>query len=121
MQQRAMRQVHPAQVEKSYGSHAQMLLTGGAKRSFRDAERCADLVQIKRPVRICRQEILEPRNDRVMAANTRCGFDARAVRKTSDHDMDELILERPKHLGQFEDFGSVAGKLSNRPVELQEP
>src|ERR1700751_4166150 len=116
-----MREVHSAQVEKSYGSHAEMLLTGGAKRSLRDAERCADLGQIKRPVRIRRQEILEPCNNRGMAASTRCGFDACRVRKTSDHDMDELILERPKHLRQFEDFRSVVGKLSNRPVQLQEP
>src|SRR5437660_1610332 len=117
MQQRAMRQVHPAQGEKTDRAHAQMLLTGSAERSLRDADGCADFRQIQRPVGICGQVLLESRDDRVVAASTRCGSQANAIIcKTSDHDMDQLVFERAKHLRQLQDFGSVAGKLPNRPV-----
>jgi hypothetical protein len=61
-----MREVHPAQGEKTDRPHAQMLFAGGAKGSLRDADRCANFGEIKRPVGICLHKFLKPRNDGVL-------------------------------------------------------
>ncbi|OAF14750.1 hypothetical protein AXW67_17455 [Bradyrhizobium neotropicale] len=98
-----------------------MLFAGGAKRSLRDTYGAADFGEIKRPVGICRQKILETSDDRIVVTVTRFGFYADAVGETSDHDMDEFALQCAKHLRDLQHIWSVMGELSDRSVQLQQP
>ena len=65
-QERSPHEVHSAQGEIADWPHAEMLFAGGAKCSLRDADRCANFGEIKRPVGICLQEIFKPRDDGVV-------------------------------------------------------
>src|ERR1700730_6974639 len=117
-QERSPHEVHSAQGEIADGSHSQMLLTGGAKRSLRDSDGGANLGQIERPVGVRFQKPFEPRHDCIMAAATRAGLYGSAFGEAPHHDMNELLFQRPKYFRQFQYIGSVVGELSDRLVKL---
>ena len=117
-EQRPPHEVHSAQGEITDWPHAEMLFAGGAKRSLRDADRGANLGEIKRPVGICLQEFLKPRDDGVVTTAAGGRLYSGAFGKAPHHHMNELILKRPKHLRQLQNIRAVVGKLPDALVQF---
>jgi hypothetical protein len=97
-----------------------MILAGGAKCSLCHADGRADLGEIEWPVGICLQEFLEPREDGVVMT-TACGrLHPVAFGEASHQDVNELILERPTYLAEFQNIGGVMSKLPNALVNFEQ-
>ena len=116
-EQRPPHEVHSAQGEITDWPHAEMLFAGDAKRSLRDADRGANLGEIKRPVGICLQEFLKPRDDGVVTTAAGGRLHGCAFGKAPHHDMSELVLQRPKHWRQLQNIRAAMGKLPDDVVQ----
>jgi hypothetical protein len=97
-----------------------MLLAACAKSSLCHSNACANLSKVKRPVWICFQEFLETRDDRMVATVTDWNFGSRARGKATDHDMNELFLQRLTYFLSLKHFGDITRKFSNCLVERPE-
>src|SRR6266566_8953881 len=117
-QERPPHKVHSAQGEITDWPHAEMLFAGGAKCSLRDADRCANFGEIERPIGICLQEFLKPCDDDVVTTAASGRLYGSAFGKAPHHDINELILQRPKHLRQLQNVRGVMGKLPHAFVQL---
>ena len=95
-----------------------MLFAGGAKCSLRDADRCANFGEIERPISMCLQEFLKPRDDGVVTAAASSRLYGGAFGEAPYHDMNELVLQGPKHLRQLQNVRGVMGKLPHALVQF---
>ena len=95
-----------------------MLFAGGAKRSLRDADGGANFGEIERPVGICLQELLKPRDDGVVTAAAGWSLYGGAFGEASHQDMNQLILQRPTHRRQLQNIRGVMGELPDALVQV---
>src|SRR5882762_1011109 len=98
-QERAANEVHSTQGEIADWTHSEVLLACSAERSLRYADRRANFRQVQRRIWIRFQEFLEPRDDRIVAATAGGHSRRRALDQAPDHQVDQLLLQGPSHLG----------------------
>ena len=103
--------MHSAQGQIADRSHAKMFFAGGTERSLGDTDRGANLGEIKRPVGILRQKLLEPGDDRIVAASTRRRLHADTLGEASHHDMNQLPFQGTAYFRLIEDVRRVMGEL----------
>ena len=95
-----------------------MLLAGDAKGSLRHTDRPANFRQIQRCVGVRFQEFFEPRDDRIVAATAGGHSRRRALDHAPDHQVDELLLQGPSHLGERKKIRRGFGDLPNHLMKL---
>jgi hypothetical protein len=118
--------MHSSQRKKSNWTHPQVLLADDTQRSFRDADRRAYLRQIQRLVGMCLQEVFEPDDDHIMTATAGGHALGLTVGQAPDHHKNQLLLQRPCHLGERKNirhgFGEPIDHLNLQQRDIgQEP
>ena len=95
-----------------------MLLAGAAEGSLRHANRGTNFCQVQWRVGIRFQKLLEPRDDCIMAATAGGHSRGRALGQAPDHQVDQLLLQGPSHVGERKEIRSCFGELANHLMKL---